>query len=324
MTRVAILIDGGFFLKRLPGLGVNFPKKVIQDAVDNFGTIPKHPNNQKFIDKQNTIITEIIDALSLVLPYRKQEKSREIAAFHIKEILTKDGTQQDIRIAELHAAQVSEQIRRLVNNHLYRLNKIACVPNYTSLLYRCFFYDGRPFEGTTRKPVTRNDYDFRKTPEYQMRKALFDEIRRTPNFALRLGETSRDGESFWQLLPSTHKALLKGEKSIDDLTDDDFKTTLRQRAVDLRIGLDIATITLKRQANTLILVTGDSDFVPAAKLARREGCQVILDPLHQSVKPELFEHIDKLNSGFQRGNSQGGGANPDYAFDLEQEVQNDD
>ena len=66
----------------------------------------------------------------------------------------------------------------------------------------------------------------------------------------------------------------------------------------MRIGLDIASITLKKQANTIVLVSGDSDFVPAAKLARREGVTFILDPLWQNVSPDLFEHIDGLRSGF--------------------------
>ena len=68
----------------------------------------------------------------------------------------------------------------------------------------------------------------------------------------------------------------------------------------MRIGLDIASITLKRQADVIILVAGDSDFVPAAKLARREGLQFVLDPLWQQVSRDLFEHIDDLRSGFPR------------------------
>ena len=68
----------------------------------------------------------------------------------------------------------------------------------------------------------------------------------------------------------------------------------------MRIGLDIASITLKRQANIIVLVSGDADFVPAAKLARREGVQFLLDPLWQDVSPDLFEHIDGLRSGFPR------------------------
>lgn len=75
---------------------------------------------------------------------------------------------------------------------------------------------------------------------------------------------------------------------------------LRQKGVDMRIGLDIASITLKRLASTIILVAGDADFVPAAKLARREGVQFILDPLWQGVSPDLFEHIDGLQTTLKK------------------------
>jgi len=70
--------------------------------------------------------------------------------------------------------------------------------------------------------------------------------------------------------------------------------------VDIRIGLDITTLTLKQQVDTIILVSGDSDFVPAAKLVRREGIEFILDPLWQQVNADLFEHIDDLQSGLER------------------------
>ena len=79
-------------------------------------------------------------------------------------------------------------------------------------------------------------------------------------------------------------------RTVDDLTDDDFAPGFQQKAVDMRIGLDIAAITLKKQADTIVLVTGDSDFVPAAKLARREGVRIILDPLWHHVAPDLHEH----------------------------------
>lgn len=102
------------------------------------------------------------------------------------------------------------------------------------------------------------------------------------------------------LKPQPQKMLLNGSLSADDLSDDDFVPALRQKGVDMRIGLDIASITLKRQADVIILVSGDSDFIPAAKLARREGMQFILDPLWQSVSPDLSEHIDGLRSGFYR------------------------
>lgn len=68
----------------------------------------------------------------------------------------------------------------------------------------------------------------------------------------------------------------------------------------MKIGLDIASMTLKHQVDTIILVTGDSDFIPAAKVARREGVEFLLDPMWQSVDGDLMEHIDGIASGFCR------------------------
>lgn len=62
----------------------------------------------------------------------------------------------------------------------------------------------------------------------------------------------------------------------------------------MRIGVDIAS--LKKQVDQIILMAGDSDFVPAAKLARREGIDFILDLMWSDIKDDLFEHIDGLKS----------------------------
>lgn len=73
-----------------------------------------------------------------------------------------------------------------------------------------------------------------------------------------------------------------------------------KKRVDMKIGLNIASITLKKQVDQIILISGDSDFVPAAKLARREGMDFILDPMWNPIKPHLFEHIDGLISKIKR------------------------
>lgn len=65
----------------------------------------------------------------------------------------------------------------------------------------------------------------------------------------------------------------------------------------MKIGLDVAWLASKSIIERIILVTADSDFVPAMKFARREGVQVILITLgHLSVKTELKEHADELRS----------------------------
>ena len=131
-----------------------------------------------------------------------------------------------------------------------------------------------------------------------------DRLRRRPTFVVRLGEVRK--ERSWILKEDAQSALLRRQRTVDQLTDDDFAPAFRQKAVDMRIGVDIAAISLKKQADTIILVAGDADFVPAAKLARREGVRVVLDPLWRSVAPELFEHIDGLRSGFGRPRAGGG------------------
>ncbi|MFD2722216.1 NYN domain-containing protein [Ignatzschineria indica] len=47
----------------------------------------------------------------------------------------------------------------------------------------------------------------------------------------------------------------------------------------MKIGIDISSLTLKKLVKQIILIAGDADFVPAAKLARREGIDFILDPM---------------------------------------------
>lgn len=64
----------------------------------------------------------------------------------------------------------------------------------------------------------------------------------------------------------------------------------------MKIGLDIASMAYKKQVNKIVLISGDSDFAPAAKLARREGIEFILDSMNAPIKPDLQEHIDGLNT----------------------------
>ncbi len=61
----------------------------------------------------------------------------------------------------------------------------------------------------------------------------------------------------------------------------------------MRIGIDVATLSLKKVVDRIILFSGDTDMIPAMKLARREGLQVFvvkLDPW--PLKHNLIEDSD--------------------------------
>ena len=189
-------------------------------------------------------------------------------------------------------------IGRLVDGHLRHINRTVQAGNRYSLLFRCFFYDARPYTKLGHLPVSKQAVDYAKSDQATFRSGLFERLRRRPNFALRLGEVRRDRE--WIIKEQVQKELLNGRRTVSDLTDSDFIPGFQQKAVDMRIGMDIATLTLKKQADIIVLVVGDSDFVPAARMARREGARIILDPLWQSVTPDLSEHVDQLHCPFPR------------------------
>ena len=193
---------------------------------------------------------------------------------------------------------VARAIGQLVNNHLEYQNRTIGAQNHFSLLYRIFYYDAKPYTKLGHQPISRRAINYAKTPEATFRLKLFELLRKRPNFAVRLGEVRR--ERAWILKEQPQKDLLANRRQMADLTDDDFSPEFRQKAVDMRLGIDIASITLKKQAEMIILVAGDSDFVPAAKLARREGIRVILDPMWRNVDKQLFEHIDGLRCGFSQ------------------------
>ena len=198
------------------------------------------------------------------------------------------------------AEEVSKRIGWLISNHLEYLNKVQGCTNPRALLYRSFHYDATPYGEQAHKPVSRQHLDYGKTAEAKFRLELFECLRRAPNMAVRLGEVRKDPNRSWFLSAKAQNALLSGARDVASLTDDDFVPALRQKGVDMRLGIDMASLTLKRLADTIVLVTGDADFVPAAKLARREGVRIVLDPLWQNVSPALFEHIDGVYSGAAR------------------------
>ncbi len=86
----------------------------------------------------------------------------------------------------------------------------------------------------------------------------------------------------------------------NSLTEEDFMFVAQQKGVDMRIGIDISSLAFKKQVDQIILIAGDSDFVPAAKLARREGIDFILDPMWADIKEDLFEHSDGRRSQWKK------------------------
>lgn len=152
-------------------------------------------------------------------------------------------------------------------------------------LHRIYFYDSKPLQTAENKPLGGGKIDFGATAAAARNKSLQSLLMKEPFFALRFGELYLEG---WRL----RKKVLRKPGPNVSIGADDLEPNIRQKGVDMRIGLDIASLTLKKHAQVIVLVTADSDFVPAMKFARREGAQLVLVTLGHGVRDGLKEHAD--------------------------------
>lgn len=124
-------------------------------------------------------------------------------------------------------------------------------------IYRVFYYTAEPLAGPALNPLSGVELIFDRTPTYARNRRLIDRIENQPDVAVRLGTLVHQG---WEIGRAALRALTDGRKTSVDA-----------------------------------VVTGDSDLVPAMKLARREGVRVYLDTLGQGhVRPELKKHADRI------------------------------
>jgi uncharacterized LabA/DUF88 family protein len=153
-------------------------------------------------------------------------------------------------------------------------------------LFRVYYYDAPPLDGKAVNPLDGTAIDFSATSQAALNRSLIDSLELQPDFAVRRGALVQSG---WKLGKSALWNLRRADGAIcgRDLVPD-----ISQKGVDIKIGLDIASIALKRFADVLVLVTGDSDFVPPMKFARNEGIRVYLECLGHPVKRELKAHAD--------------------------------
>lgn len=166
-------------------------------------------------------------------------------------------------------------------------------------LYRIFYYDCPPLDKKLTHPLTKKLVDFSKTPLYIWNTNFLNEMRKQRKVALRLGFLS-ETKTNYVLTQDAMKDLFNEKLKFEDLKEEHFVPDMKQKGVDMKIGVDIASLAYKRQVDRIILIAGDSDFVPASKLARREGIDFILDPMWRHINPDLHEHIDGLRTKFPK------------------------
>lgn len=187
--------------------------------------------------------------------------------------------------AKERATELVNYCKRHLNSHGEKNNT----------LYRIFYYDCPPATKRIFHPFLQKQIDLSKSELFTWMNEFLNELKKRRKLAIRLGKLAEE-QAYYTIRPQIIKKLCNNNLTFSDLTEADFCIEITQKGVDMKIGLDIASLAYKHQVDQIILISGDSDFVSVAKLARREGIDFILDSLGSPIKPDLFEHIDGLRT----------------------------
>jgi len=135
---------------------------------------------------------------------------------------------------------------------LEKLSDMIIGPNYERL--RTYFYYCMPYQSN---PPTDDE-----KVRYARAQGWIVSLQRLPRFEVRFGKLARRGDTF------------------------------EQKRVDVLMSVDLVRMSWDHQIHKAVLVTGDSDFVPAVQAAKEAGVLVHLYYSDQAFHYELRDACD--------------------------------
>ena len=115
-------------------------------------------------------------------------------------------------------------------------------------LHRVYFYDAAPLNESKACPLNGGTINFGASQTATQNRTLHNELVRMSFVALRMGELGFRG---WGL----RKNVLQAKTDQVTIHAVDLQPTIQQKGVDMRIGLDIAALTLKKIADVIVTQT---------------------------------------------------------------------
>ena len=156
-------------------------------------------------------------------------------------------------------------------------------------LFRIYYYDAPPFDKVIKNPIDNSQIDYSSTPLFAAANNFHRELAEMNFVALRKGKLSFNG---WKLtrgvLNRISNKTLTGTIQASDIVPD-----LKQKAVDMKIGLDIAWLATNNIVNKIVLITADNDFIPAMKFARKEGIHIAIAKIDR-LNSDMYQHADEI------------------------------
>lgn len=124
---------------------------------------------------------------------------------------------------------------------------------------RTYYYNCPAYQGTPPTDVEKYRYDNQRK--------FFNRLENLPRYSVRLGRLARRGS------PGRYR--------------------YEQKMVDILLGVDMVVLAVKGHVRKVILLAGDSDFIPAVSVAKSEG--VVVRLAHGQSR-----HLDLLREADER------------------------
>ncbi len=132
-------------------------------------------------------------------------------------------------------------------------------------LLRAYYYHCMPYQSD---PPTQDEQ-----ARFGAKRRFIDALNYIPRFQVRLGKLKLEGRTA------------------------DGRPIFVQKRVDMMLGVDMALMAVKQRVDRIVLVTGDSDTIPAVEAVKPEGVVVTLlhGPLRGRSSPsrELHRIVDE-------------------------------
>ncbi|NWF92118.1 MAG: NYN domain-containing protein [Syntrophaceae bacterium] len=123
-------------------------------------------------------------------------------------------------------------------------------------LLRTYYYNCLPYQSS---PPTEEE-----SQRFARKERFFSYLRRLPRFCVRLGKLAYRGMT------------------------NDGKKIFEQKGIDTLLSIDMVNLAATKQVSNIILLAGDSDYIPAVEVVKSHGVGVIL---YHSQKKDSY-HVD--------------------------------
>lgn len=184
------------------------------------------------------------------------------------------------------------------NNFYHNIKGMKIKPGNVDFLklseYVCSFFSSRRKETVYYNSVP-SIKDGKKL--YYSHMKFLDGLKKLPRFTVKTRKLQR---SSTEEVQKEKKDILEGLNLCDKCEPIIRKTCMdcvgnikkREKGIDIMIGIDMLEVAIKDKCNRCILISGDSDFVPALKLIEKNGKKVCTAFVPKGYAYELRDKFD--------------------------------